>query len=59
MTPLILSTVITCSQAIGLINRIVSVVGLSSKQKIEIISELKSLVPTCPVTIKSDGNTKK
>lgn len=59
MTPLILSTVITCSQAIGLVNRIVSVVGLSPKQKIEIISELKSLVPTCPVTIKPDGNTKK
>lgn len=59
MTPLILSTVITCSQAIELINRVISVVGLSPKQKVEIIKEFKTLVPTCPVTIKKDEATKK
>ena len=59
MIPLVLSTVITCSQAIAIVNRVTSVVGLSPKQKQEIIIELKALVPTCPVTIKKDEPKKK
>jgi hypothetical protein len=34
-------------------------VDLSPKQKSEIIAELRSLVPTCPVTIKKDESRKK
>jgi len=59
MIPLVLSTVITCSQAIAIVNRVTSVVGLSNVQKQEIITELKALVPTCPVTITKDGSKKK
>ena len=50
----ILSTVITCSQAISLANRITNVVGLSPQQKIEIIKEMRKVVPSCPVTIQKD-----
>ncbi len=59
MIPLVLSTVITCSQTVSIINRVTSVVGLSPKQKAEIVTELKALVPTCPVTIKKDEPKKK
>lgn len=59
MFPLMLSTIITCSEAISVVNRVTSVVGLSNTQKAEIISELKALVPTCPVTIKKDEPRKK
>jgi hypothetical protein len=59
MVPLMFSTIISCSQAVGLINRVTSMVDLSPKQKSEIIAELRSLVPTCPVTIKKDESRKK
>jgi hypothetical protein len=59
MIPLIFSTVITCSQAISIVNRVTSVVGLTNSQKVEIIIQLKTLVPTCPVTIKKDEPSKK
>lgn len=59
MTPIILSTIITCSQAINIINRLTSVVGLTPKQKTDIVIELKSFIPNCPITIKQDGSKKK
>jgi hypothetical protein len=59
MIPLMFSTVITCSQAISILNRVTSVVGLTNTQKAEIIMQLKTLVPTCPVTIKKDEPKKK
>jgi hypothetical protein len=59
MIPLVFSTVITCSQAIAILNRVTSVVGLTSSQKAEITIQLKALVPTCPVTIKKDDPNKK
>lgn len=59
MVPLMLSTIITCSQAVGLINRVSSMVSLTVKQRVDIIAELRSLVPTCPVTIKKDELRKK
>jgi len=45
------TTIITCSQALNLINRVSSVVGLSDLQKKEIILELKKVIPSCPVKI--------
>ncbi len=50
----ILSTVITCSQAYSLVNRMTNVVGLNPQQKIEIIKEMRKVVPSCPVTIQKD-----
>ena len=50
----ILSTIISCSQAFSLINRITNIVGLTPQQKIEIIKEVRKVVPSCPVTIQKD-----
>lgn len=59
MVPLMFSTIISCSQAVGLINRVASMVDLTPKQRTEIIAELRSLIPSCPVTIKKDEPRKK
>jgi len=59
MIPLILSTTISCSDAIGIINKVASMTGLSQTQKNEIIAELRAFVPSCPVTIKKDEPKKK
>jgi hypothetical protein len=44
-------TIITCMQAIGVINRLQQVIGLSYDQKIEIISEIHKIIPSCPEII--------
>jgi len=59
MVPLLLPTIITCSSVIDIVNRLTSVVGLSLHQKMEIVSELKQIIPTCPITINKDESTKK
>jgi len=59
MIPLLLPTIITCSSVIDIVNRLTSVVGLSLHQKMEIVSELKQIIPTCPITIKKDESIKK
>jgi hypothetical protein len=59
MVPLLLSTVISCSGAISVLNRLTSVVGLTPQQKKEITSEIRQLIPTCPITIKKDEPSKK
>jgi len=59
MVPLLLPTIITCSSVIDIVNRLTSVVGLSLHQKMEIVSELKQIIPTCPITIKKDEPIKK
>jgi hypothetical protein len=59
MVPLFLSTVISCSGAISILNRLTSVVGLTPQQKKEIASEIKEIIPTCPITIKKDEPSKK
>ena len=50
----LLSTILTCSQAFGLVNRIANVVGLTPQQRLEIVHEIRKVVPTCPVTIQKD-----
>lgn len=47
------TTIITCSQALNLISRVSSVVGLSDLQRKEIVLELKKVIPSCPVKIKN------
>lgn len=59
MVPLILSTIISCSDAVGFINRITFSLKLTPQQKIEIVTEIRKLIPTCPVTVKKDESRKK
>lgn len=59
MIPLIVSTIITCSDAFSMINRISSSIGLTNQQRIDIIVEIRKLIPTCPITIKKDEHIKK
>lgn len=51
MIPVFATTIITCSQAIGIVNRLQQVVGLSYHQKMEIIRELTKVIPSCPVKV--------
>jgi hypothetical protein len=51
---ILLSLIITCSQAFSLVTRITNVVGLTPQQKMEIIKEMRKVVPSCPVTIQKD-----
>lgn len=51
MVVLLSTTIITCSQALSLINKVSSVVGLTDLQRKEIILELRKVIPSCPVKI--------
>lgn len=51
MIPIFLTTIITCQQALGLVNRLQQVFGLNYNQKIQIIEEIMKVVPDCPVII--------
>jgi hypothetical protein len=51
MTALFLTTVISCSQALGIVHRLVSVVGLTESQKSEIILEVRKVLPSCPIKV--------
>lgn len=59
MIPLMLSTIITCSEAFWIANRVTSVVGLTPKQKAEIIMQLREYIPTCPIKVTKDESPKK
>ena len=48
------ATIISCSDAIGILNRLQKVVGLSQQQKVEIVQVIRQYVPTCPVRIESN-----
>lgn len=45
------ATVITCAQAMQLVNRVTSVIGLNDRQRNEISMEIKKVVPRCPVIV--------
>lgn len=51
MVVILSTTIITCSQALNLINRVSSVVGLTDLQRKEIVLELRKVIPSCPVKI--------
>lgn len=55
MVVLTASTIITCSQALSIIQRVTRVVGLTEVQKTEIVQEIRKTIPFCPVAIKPDG----
>jgi hypothetical protein len=58
MVALLLSTTISCSDALGIINRLSRVVGLTNQQRIEIIQVIKQHIPTCPFTVVPDERPK-
>jgi hypothetical protein len=47
-------TIISCSQALQIFNRLQNVVGLSPTEKIEVITEIKKVIPSCPIIIKNE-----
>ena len=55
MVALFLTTVISCKQAFGLIQRIQTNILLNETAKTELIEMLRETIPSCPVTIKKDG----
>lgn len=55
MPALFLTTIITCSQAAQLLNRIQSNGTLPAYLKAELIEEIRQTIPTCPVLIKKDA----
>ena len=54
MITLLLTTTISCADALSLIHRLSRVVGLTPIQRTEIIQEIRKVVPFCPITIKKD-----
>ena len=55
MVALFLTTTISCSDALNIIQRITKVVGLTQLQKTEIVQEIRKSIPFCPVIVKKDG----
>jgi hypothetical protein len=55
MVVLTASTIITCSQALSIVQRIQRVVGLNEVQKTEIVQEIRKVIPFCPVIVKQDA----
>lgn len=47
-------TIISCSQAIEIFNRLQNVIGLTPIQKTEIKKEIRKVIPSCPILIQND-----
>jgi len=58
MVALLSTTILSCSDAFRIINRIGNVVGLSYQQKIEVIQVISQHVPSCPIKIIPDERSK-
>lgn len=58
MVELFATTIISCSDAVRIINRLSNVIGLSYQQKIELIQVINHHVPTCPLKIVPDERPK-
>jgi len=54
MVTLLLTTTISCTDALSIIHRLTKVAGLTPIQKSEIVQEIRKTVPFCPVIIKKD-----
>jgi len=55
MISLFLTTTITCSQAVQIINRIQTHINLPQQVKVELIETIRKVIPTCPVIVKNNG----
>ena len=58
MVVLFITTTISCSKALSIIDRLSKVKGLTSQQKIEIVQVLREYIPTCPFTLVPDERPK-
>lgn len=58
MVELLATTIISCSDAVRITNRLANVIGLTYKQKIELIQVISQSIPTCPLKIVSDERPK-
>lgn len=56
MATIFLTTIISCNQLLGIINRLEKVKILTWEQKISILQELNGVSTTCPLIIKKDEN---
>lgn len=54
---LLLTTILSCSDAVGILNRLQKVIGLNSQQKVEIIKVIQQTIPSCPVKIEKNERT--
>ena len=54
MVALLLTTTISCSQAVKIASRLTNVIGLTTQQKIELIQTVQQSIPTCPLRVVSD-----
>ncbi len=59
MNSLILVTIISCSQAYDIVNRVSYALGLNYQQKVQVVSEIKKIIPSCPIIIKGNEPSKK
>jgi len=59
MVSVFLTTFLNCSQVFAILTKLQSIMGLTHQQKIEIINELKKVVPSCPIIINYNDGTKK
>lgn len=51
MESLFLITIISCNDALSIIQRLTRVIGLTETQKYEITREIRKAIPSCPVQI--------
>jgi hypothetical protein len=58
MVELFATTIISCSEAVRITNRLASVIGLTYKQKIELIQVINQNIPSCPIKIVPDERSK-
>ena len=54
MVELLATTIISCSDAFRIVNRIGNAIGLSYQQKIEVVQVISQHIPTCPIKIIPD-----
>lgn len=59
MVGLFTATIISCSDAIGILSRLQQVANLSKQQKTEVAQVVRQSVPTCPIRIEPDGKPKR
>ena len=59
MVALFLTTTISCNDGFVLIQRIGKAFNLSPLEKIELIQVIRETIPTCPLKVVPDENSKK
>ena len=58
MVALLLTTTISCSEAVKIASRLTNVTNLTTQQKIELIQTVQQSIPTCPLRVVSDERPK-